>query len=37
MPATNLKLLTARIAEIWTVGDDLGLPFQLGAFPGSQT
>lgn len=27
------RIANGRIAEIWTVGDDLGLLFQLGAFP----
>ncbi|MGH2615765.1 MAG: ester cyclase [Thermomicrobiales bacterium] len=27
------RIADGRIAEIWTVGDDLGLLFQLGAFP----
>jgi steroid delta-isomerase-like uncharacterized protein len=31
------RIAAGRIAEIWTVGDDLGLQFQLGAFPGGQT
>jgi hypothetical protein len=27
------RIANGQIAEIWTVGDDLGLLFQLGGFP----